>query len=111
MPLIIGIKTSYVVQRGRAGALSSIWLGAAAAIVASIVLGTLLTLSRMQFPQKQQEMFEAAVALIAVVLLLSMVSGCGKPVGACGPRLRAKSTFSCKTRRQAFHWCWPKPSF
>lgn len=71
--LIIGIMASYVVQRGRTGALSSIWLGAAAAIVASVALGTALALSGMQFPQREQEMFEAAVAVIAVLLLLSMV--------------------------------------
>lgn len=83
--LIIGIMASYVVQRGRAGALSSIWLGAAAAAVASVALGTVLALSGMQFPQREQEIFESVVAVIAVVLLLSMVFWMRK----AGRRLRS----------------------
>lgn len=71
--LIIGIMATYIVQRGRSGALSSIWAGAAAAVLASLALGAALTLSGLQFPQREQEIFEAVVAVVAIVLLLSMV--------------------------------------
>jgi high-affinity iron transporter len=71
--LIIGIMASYVVQRGRAGALPSIWTGAAAAVAVSIALGAALTLSGLQFPQREQEIFEAVVGVVALLLLMSML--------------------------------------
>lgn len=71
--LIIGIMASYVVQRGRSGALPSIWAGAAAAIAVSVALGAALTLSGLQFPQREQELFEAAVGVVALLLLMSML--------------------------------------
>lgn len=71
--LIIGIIASYVVQRGQRHLLASIWAGLGLATLASLALGAGLIVTGAEFPQREQELFEAAVALIAVVLLVSMV--------------------------------------
>lgn len=70
--LIIGIMASYSVRRGNAGALPSIWAGVAAAFAASAAGAFILVRTGQEFPQRGQEMFEAAVGAFAVVLLLSM---------------------------------------
>jgi high-affinity iron transporter len=71
--LIIGIMAGYTARRGNAAALPSIWAGVLAAIAASVAGGFVLVRTGQEFPQRAQEGFEAAVALIAMVLLLSMV--------------------------------------
>ena len=71
--LIVGILASYMVQTGRAAALPSLWAGVAAAIVACLVLGVLITVTGSEFPQAQQEFFEGCVGLLAVVMLISMI--------------------------------------
>ena len=70
--LIIGIMAGYSVQRGRASALPSIWAGSAAALLVSALGAGLLLWTRADFPQRAQETFEALVALIAIIVLLSM---------------------------------------
>ncbi|MBI1171193.1 iron transporter [bacterium] len=71
--LIIGIMAGYSVRRGRAQALPSIWAGALAALVTSAVLAGLLLWTKADFPQRIQELFEVVVAVVAIVVLLSMV--------------------------------------
>lgn len=70
--LIVGIMAGYTVRRGNPGALPAIWSGVLAAIAASAAGAFLLHKTGQEFPQRQQEVFEAAVGLFAVVLLLSM---------------------------------------
>ena len=70
--LIVGIMASYTVRRGNAGALPSIWAGVLAAFAASAAGAFLLIRTGQEFPQRAQEIFEAAVGAFAVVLLLSM---------------------------------------
>jgi high-affinity iron transporter len=70
--LIVGIMASYSVRRGNAGALRSIWAGVVAALVASAAGAFGLVRTGQEFPQRGQELFEAAVGAFAVVLLLSM---------------------------------------
>lgn len=71
--LVVGIIASYLRQSGRAAWLPTIWIGVFLAIAASFLVGALLQLASAEFPQKAQELFEAAVGLVAVVLLTSMV--------------------------------------
>jgi high-affinity iron transporter len=71
--LIVGIIAGYLAQTGRKAALPSVWLGAGAAIATCALLGTLITLSGSEFPQRQQEIFAGAVGFLAVVMLVSMV--------------------------------------
>jgi high-affinity iron transporter len=71
--LIVGIVGSYLAQTGRRRYLGAVWVGVllAAALCAAVGLG--LYRASAEFPQKQQELFESIVALVAVGILTSMV--------------------------------------
>ena len=71
--LIVGIIAGYLAQTGRKAALPSVWLGAGAAIVICTLLGSAISYTGSEFPQRQQEIFAGTVGLIAVVMLVSMV--------------------------------------
>ena len=71
--LIVGIVASYLKQTGRERFMPAVWSGVVLAVVLCLVLGTAINLTSGEFPQKQQEMLEGAVALAAVAILTSMV--------------------------------------
>ncbi len=71
--LIVGIIASYLRQSGRGGLMPAVWVGVLLALALSLFAGAALQLAAAEFPQKQQELFEGVVGLIAVVLLTSMV--------------------------------------
>jgi high-affinity iron transporter len=71
--LIVGIIASYLRQSGQQRWMPAVWLGVVLACLLSLAVGCALELTQQEFPQKQQELFEAVVALIAVAILTSMV--------------------------------------
>jgi len=71
--LIVGIVASYLKQTGRAGFMPVVWIGILLAVALSLFVGAGLQLAKAEFPQKAQELFEAIVGLVAVVMLVSMV--------------------------------------
>ena len=71
--LIVGIVASYLTRTGRGGWLPAVWIGIFLAVALSLFVGTGLQLANAEFPQSTQELFEAAVGIIAVVILTSMV--------------------------------------
>jgi len=71
--LIVGIIASYLKQTGRGEWMPAVWIGVFLAIALSLFVGGGLELVSAEFPQKQQELFEGIVGLIAVVILSSMV--------------------------------------
>lgn len=71
--LIVGIVASYLSQTGRARTLPLVWSGVVLASVLCLALGIGLNLASEEFPQKQQELFEGIVAVIAAGILTSMV--------------------------------------
>lgn len=71
--LIVGIIASYLKQSGQQRWMPAVWLGVVLAAVLSLAAGWLIEATQSEFPQKQQELFEAVVALIAVGVLTSMV--------------------------------------
>lgn len=71
--LIVGIVASYLKQSGRDGLMPAVWVGVLLAVALSLFAGAGLQLLAAEFPQKQQELFEGVVGLIAVVMLTSMV--------------------------------------
>ncbi len=71
--LIVGIIASYLKQTGRGEWMPAVWIGVFLAIALSLFVGGGLELASAEFPQKQQELFEGIVGLIAVVILSSMV--------------------------------------
>lgn len=71
--LIVGIVASYLKQSGRASLMPAVWVGVLLATALSLFAGAGLQLMAAEFPQKQQELFEGVVGLIAVLMLTSMV--------------------------------------
>lgn len=71
--LIVGIIASYLRQTGRGQWMPAVWIGVFLAAALSLFVGAGLELMSSEFPQKQQELFEALVGLVAVVILSCMV--------------------------------------
>lgn len=71
--LIVGIIASYLKQTGRGQWMPAVWIGVFLAAALSLLVGGSLELMSADFPQKQQELFEGIVGLIAVGILSSMV--------------------------------------
>ncbi len=71
--LIVGIIAGYLKKTGRQDALPAVWLGVVLALLICTALGIALEIAGAEFPQKMQETFEGCVALIATVILASMV--------------------------------------
>ena len=72
--LIVGIVASYLKQSGRDGLMPAVWVGVLLASALSLFAGAALQLMAAEFPQKEQELFEGVVGLIAVGMLTSMVT-------------------------------------
>jgi len=71
--LIVGIVASYLTRTGRAEWLPALWIGVLLACGVSLAVGAGLDIISGELPQRAQELFEACVGLVAVVLLTSMV--------------------------------------
>ena len=71
--LIVAIVASYLKQSGQGRWLPAVWLGAIVAAGLCLALGLYMNHIQSEFPQKQQELFEAVVALVAAGMLASMV--------------------------------------
>jgi high-affinity iron transporter len=71
--LIVGIVASYLKQSGRAQWLPLVWVGVGAAVAVCLAVGFALISANREFPQRQQELFEGLVALLATAILTSMV--------------------------------------
>ncbi|HEY4254101.1 MAG TPA: iron uptake transporter permease EfeU [Roseomonas sp.] len=71
--LITGLIAGYLGRTGRREWLPLVWLGVGAGALASLAAGLALELLSAEFPQRGQEIFEAAVALVAVAMLTGMV--------------------------------------
>jgi high-affinity iron transporter len=71
--LIVGIVASYLRQTGRQSMLPAVWGGVVLACLLCLGLGIGLNAVSAEFPQKEQELFEGVVALIAAGMLTSMV--------------------------------------
>lgn len=71
--LIVGIIASYLQQTGRGQWMPAVWIGVFLAAALALLVGGGLELVSAEFPQKQQELFEGIVGLVAVGILSSMV--------------------------------------
>lgn len=72
--LVVGIVASYLSQTGRARMLPLVWSGVVLASALCLALGVGLILATEEFPQRQQELFEGIVAVIAAGILTSMAA-------------------------------------
>lgn len=71
--LIVGIAAGYLKQTGAKRLMPAVWIGAGAAAALCLIVGVALNLASAEFPQRQQELFEAIVGFAAVAILTSMV--------------------------------------
>ncbi|MVA27392.1 iron uptake transporter permease EfeU (plasmid) [Agrobacterium vitis] len=71
--LIVGIIASYLKQTGRGMWMPVVWIGILLAIAVSLFVGAGLQVVSAEFPQKAQELFEAVIGMVAVIVLTSMV--------------------------------------
>ncbi|WP_341520610.1 iron uptake transporter permease EfeU [Pseudomonas sp. G.S.17] len=71
--LIVGIIASYLRQTGRGEWMPAVWIGVFLAAALALFVGGGLEMVSAEFPQKQQELFEGVVGLVAVGILSSMV--------------------------------------
>ena len=71
--LIVGIICAYLVKLGRRDALRGVMVGVGAAVVLSLVVGLIITVTVGQLPLVVQETLEGAAGLIAVAVLTWML--------------------------------------
>ena len=71
--LIVGIIAGYLARTGRSEWLPAVWIGALLAVALSLFVGAAVIAIGALFPHRTQELFEAIVGSVAVVVLLSMV--------------------------------------
>ncbi|MEZ3498244.1 iron uptake transporter permease EfeU [Pantoea sp. KPR_PJ] len=71
--LIVSLIASYLKRTGRAQWFPALWAGVAVAAALCLALGIFINQTTGEFPQKEQELFEGIVAVIAVAILTSMV--------------------------------------
>ena len=71
--LIVGIIAGYLARTGRARWLATVWVGVLLAVALSLFVGAAVLFVGAQFPQRTQELFEAAVGTVALVVLIAMV--------------------------------------
>ncbi|GHB24054.1 iron uptake transporter permease EfeU [Salinicola rhizosphaerae] len=71
--LVVGIIASYLHQSGRQAWIPAIWIGIFLAGALALFVGAGLQFASAEFPQRQQELFEAVVGLLAVGVLTWMV--------------------------------------
>ena len=99
--LIVGIIASYLAQTGRRQYLGAVWAGVVIAAAICVAIGVALSYASAEFPQRQQEMFESAVALIAVIILTSMVFWMKSAAKSIKGALHDKIDSSIATSRNA----------
>jgi high-affinity iron transporter len=69
--LIVGIIAAFLKRNGRS--LVPMWIGVAAALVASVAVGVALSLIEQSLPQAAQEGMETIIGLVAVFFVTSMI--------------------------------------
>jgi high-affinity iron transporter len=71
--LIVGIVAAFLRQRGATREMRWVWAGVIVAIALCTAVAVVLEVVNNNLPQRQQEMMETVVALVAVAMVTSMV--------------------------------------
>ncbi|MFS2224850.1 iron uptake transporter permease EfeU [Pantoea sp. B65] len=71
--LIVSLIASYLKRTQRAKWFGAMWIGVVIAVALCLAVGVFINETTGEFPQKQQELFEGIVAVIAVAILTYMV--------------------------------------
>lgn len=79
--LIVSLIASYLKRTERGRWIGVVWIGAIIAALLCLGLGWFINETTGEFPQKQQELFEGIVAIVAVLMLSYMVFWMRKAAG------------------------------
>jgi high-affinity iron transporter len=71
--LIVGIIAAFLSQEDRRDALRQMWMGVAVAVAICVGIGVGLNILNQELPQRQQEMLETVVAVLAVGIVTFMI--------------------------------------
>jgi high-affinity iron transporter len=71
--LIVGILAAFLKREGDRGAMRNMWAGVAIAIAICVAVGVGLQVLGAELPQRQQEMLETVVGLVAVGMITFMI--------------------------------------
>ena len=71
--LIVGIVAGFLKKSGHGNLMPAVWVGILLAVALSLFVGAGPQLFEAEFPQKEQELFEGIVGLVAVFMITSMV--------------------------------------
>src|SRR5436190_21860823 len=71
--LIVGIIAAFLAQEDRRDALRQVWIGVAVAVAICVGIGVGLNLLDQELPQRQQEMLETVIGLMAVGIVTFMI--------------------------------------
>ena len=94
--LIVSLIASYLKRTQRSQWFPAMWAGVFIAAALCLALGIFINETTGEFPQKQQELFEGIVAVIAVVILTSMVFWMRRCRAISKPRWKNPSIRRCK---------------
>ncbi|WP_182418526.1 iron uptake transporter permease EfeU [Bartonella sp. HY038] len=86
--LIVAIISGYLTRTGRREWLPAIWVGIFLAIALSLFVAAMILALRAEFPQRQQEMFEAFVGFLAVGVLTWVILWMKKAASSVGRELK-----------------------
>lgn len=100
--LIVGIIAGYLRRTGRGHWMPAVWIGVFLAAALALFVGAGLELASAEFPQKQQELFEAIVGLVAVAILTSMVFWMRKMARSIKGELQAALDHTFHSRHQGY---------
>ncbi len=93
--LIVSLIASYLKRTQRGRWIGVMWIGVLLAAALCPGLGIFINETTGEFPQKEQELFEGIVAVIAVVILTGWFSGCAK----------CRATSKCNWNRRSIAHC------
>lgn len=88
--LVVSILVAFLVKSDRRDRLPLVWLGVAAAVALSLGVGALLEYTSAHLTFEQQELFDAAASLLAVVFVTWMIFWMRRAARTIGGELRAK---------------------
>ncbi len=71
--LIVGIIAAFLARQGRRDALRQVWVGVAVAVAICVGIAVALQLFERSLPQRQQEMLETVVGVLAVAMVTGMI--------------------------------------
>jgi high-affinity iron transporter len=71
--LIVGIIAAFLARQGRRDALRQVWAGVAVAVLICLGIAVALRILERELPDRQQEMLETVVGLLAVVMVTAMI--------------------------------------